>query len=69
MSNPWFKKNPYLSLWLSAYNGIAATALGQAKAHARRQGTQATTAAARQIATMWSEAMFGSVPKRRKRRR
>ena len=37
MSNPWLKKNPFMSLWLSTANRVAGSLRGQATAQARRQ--------------------------------
>jgi hypothetical protein len=37
MSNPWLKKNPLMSMWLSTANRVAAGLRGQATAQARRQ--------------------------------
>lgn len=37
MANPWLKKNPFMSLWLSTANRAAGTLRGQAAAQARRQ--------------------------------
>jgi hypothetical protein len=37
MTNPWLKKNPLMSMWLSGANRIAATMRGQATAQAKRQ--------------------------------
>jgi len=37
MANPWLKKNPFLSMWLSMAHRAAGTVLGQATAQARRQ--------------------------------
>jgi hypothetical protein len=37
MSNPWLKKNPFMSMWLSAANRAVGTLRGQATAQARRQ--------------------------------
>lgn len=37
MSNPWLKKNPFMSLWLSAANRVAGTVRSQTLAQARRQ--------------------------------
>lgn len=37
MSNPWLKKNPFMSMWLSAANRMAASVRGQASAQATRQ--------------------------------
>lgn len=46
MSNPWLKKNPFMSLWLSGANRMASTMRGQATAQAKRQITAAVTKAA-----------------------
>lgn len=45
MSNPWLKKNPFMSMWLSEANRIAATMRGQATAQAKRQISAAVTKA------------------------
>ena len=37
MSNPWLKKNPFMSIWLSTANRMASTMRGQATAQAKRQ--------------------------------
>lgn len=36
MANPWLKKNPFMSMWLSAANSVAGTVRGQATARAKR---------------------------------
>ena len=36
MSNPWMKKNPFMSMWLSGANSVAGTARNQMKAHGTR---------------------------------
>lgn len=41
MKNPWLKKNPFMSMWLSGANRIAGTVRGQA----RRQVNAAVTKA------------------------
>jgi hypothetical protein len=53
MSNPWLKKNPFLSMWMSGANSIAGSMRGQAKRHA----TIATTQAANEIANFWAKAL------------
>jgi len=45
MPNPWLKKNPLMSMWLSGANRIAATMRGQATAQAKRQISAAVTKA------------------------
>ena len=37
MSNPWLKKNPFMSMWLSTANRVAGTLRGHATAQATRQ--------------------------------
>lgn len=37
MANPWLKKNPIMSLWLSTAHRVAGTLRGQATAQARRR--------------------------------
>ena len=43
--NPWTKKNPFLSLWLSGANAMTGAARGQAQAALTRQMTEANKAA------------------------
>lgn len=45
MSNPFLKKNPFMSMWLSAANRTAGTLRGQATAQAKRQISAAVTKA------------------------
>ena len=42
MSNPWLKKNPFMSIWLSAANRMASTMRGQAAAQLARHPVQGT---------------------------
>lgn len=58
MRNPWLKKNPFLSMWLSSANAVAGSARGRATAAARR----ATVA-------FWAEALNPPKAKKRKPRR
>jgi hypothetical protein len=41
MSNPWLKKNPFMSLWLSAANRFAGSFRGHAAALGKQQGNAA----------------------------
>ncbi len=54
MRNPWLKKNPLLSLWLSGANTMAGALRGQAATQARRQGTRAMTRATRDLLGAWA---------------
>ena len=37
MSNPWLKKNPFMSMWLSSANRIAGSLRGKFAAQVNRQ--------------------------------
>ena len=42
MKNPWLKKNPLMSLWLSGANKVTGAARGQAAAAVKREATRAS---------------------------
>lgn len=54
MSNPWAKKNPFMSMWLTAANRAAGTARGQATSAAKRQVAATQADMARQVVDFWS---------------
>jgi hypothetical protein len=53
MSNPWTKKNPLMSMWLSAANSFAGGARGQAMGAAKRQVAANQAAATQQALEFW----------------
>jgi hypothetical protein len=72
MKNPWTKKNPFLSMWLSGANAVAGSARGRATAAAKRQATTAARRSQKDIADFWTAALTPpkttKPTKRRKRR-
>lgn len=66
MRNPWIKKNPFLSMWLSGVNAIAGTARSRATAEMRRQTASMMTQGSKQMIDLWSEAL---APTRKRKRR
>ena len=68
MSNPWLKKNPFMSAWLSAFNSAAGSMRGHAIGQAKRQAKTATTNATKTIFDAWLGTMT-PVPAKKKRRR
>ena len=73
MKNPWLKKNPLMSLWLSGASKVAGAARGQAAAAVKREATRASKDAVaegtRQVLDFWGGAPGGAPkPKPRKRR-
>lgn len=76
MTNPWLKKNPFMSLWLSGANAVAGSMRGHAAAQAKRQAAAAKrqaaaamTNATRDILNLWTGARAPSLPAKRKKRR
>jgi hypothetical protein len=67
MSNPWLKKNPFMSMWLSGANRVANTARGKVTAEAKRQSAAAVSKATTEMLGAWAGAT-GGAPKRKKRR-
>lgn len=72
MKNPWLKKNPFMSMWLSGANKVAGAARGQAAAAIKREATHASkdaaAAATKQVLDFWGAAAGGSTkPKARRR--
>jgi uncharacterized membrane protein YqiK len=69
MRNPWTRKNPLMSIWLSAANQAMGSARGQATAAARRQIGTAQAEATRQVVDFWSGRPVRSAAAKRKSRR
>jgi hypothetical protein len=63
MSNPWTKKNPLMSLWLSGANSLANRARGHATAIAKRESLKVV----KKTAGLWASAWLADgSPKRRR---
>ena len=60
MSNPWLKKNPFMSMWLSGANSVANAARGKIAAEAKRQSTTAMSKATNDMFNLWT----GATPRR-----
>jgi hypothetical protein len=54
MKNPWAKKNPFMSMWLSGANAMLGAARVRATAEGRRQATNTMNRTAKQMAEMWT---------------
>jgi hypothetical protein len=68
MSNPWLKKNPFMSLWLSTANRMAGALRGQAAAQVKRQVNAAVSEATRENARLLSEAAMPRAVRTKRRR-
>ena len=67
MKNPWTKKNPLLSMWMSAANAVVGAARGRATAQLKRKASTWMTQSANQMTRWWTDALSGPPPRRRKR--
>ena len=65
MTNPWLKKNPFMSMWLSSFNTAANTVRSHAISQTKRQAAAATT----QATEIFVDALLGVQPKRKPRKR
>lgn len=68
MSNPWLKKNPFMSVWLSTANRMAGSLRGQATAQIKRQLNVAVTEAIRENLKLGSDAVKPAAAPARRRR-
>lgn len=63
MANPWTKKNPFMSMWLSGANAVGSRARGHVAAAAKMQQAVLT----KQVTRFWTRAWLAAVkPKRRR---
>lgn len=69
MSNPWLKKNPFLSMWLSSANRVAGMARSRASAEVKRQATTAGTNATRDLFRLWTDALTPAPISKKPRKR
>lgn len=65
MANPWLKKNPFLSLFLSGANAAA----GRARSAAVAQGKRNLTSATRHATQTWIDLWIPDSGKKRRRRK
>jgi len=68
MKNPWTKKNPLMSMWLSGANAVAGSARGRATAHARRQTAAMITKSTKQMTDFWTGGLLSPAPRKKKRK-
>jgi hypothetical protein len=67
MKNPWTRKNPFMSMWLSGANAVAGSARSRALAESRRQTAALMTQSAQQITDFWTGALL-TPPKRKNKK-
>lgn len=68
MPNPWLKKNPFMSIWLSGFNAATGAARSRAAAEAHRQASAAMTQVSRDMLNFWTAGFVAPPAKTRKRK-
>lgn len=68
MANPWLKKNPFMSMWLSGANAVASSMRGQAAAQAKRQSAAVMAEASKNMLDFWTGGMWTPPPTKKRRR-
>lgn len=69
MKNPWTKKNPFLSMWLSGANAVAGAARSRMTAEANRQAATMMSEGVKQMTRFWTALLTpprGRGPKQRR---
>jgi hypothetical protein len=69
MRNPWLKKNPLMSLWLSGANAIVGSARGRSTAEAKRQTAAIMAEGTKQMVRFWTGGLIAPAPRKKKRSR
>lgn len=69
MKNPWIKKNPLLSMWLSGANAVAGSARSRASAAVKRQAATMMNQGMKQMTDFWTGGLTAAPPRKKKKRR
>ena len=68
MRNPWMKKNPFLSMWMSGANAVMGAARSRATAEGKRQAATMMSQGAKQLARFWTSGLVTAPRKKKKSR-
>jgi hypothetical protein len=69
MRNPWLKKNPLMSMWLSGANTVMGSARSRATAEAKRQATAIMAEGTKQMVRFWTGGSMVPAPRKKKKSR
>ena len=69
MRNPWLKKNPFMSMWLSGANAVLGSARVRATAEGKRQAASMMSNGAKQMTRFWRGALLAPHPGKKKKSR
>jgi hypothetical protein len=68
MRNPWIKKNPLMSMWLSGANAVVGSARSRATAQAKRQAAAIMAENTKLWVRFWSDMLNAPAPRKKRRR-
>jgi len=68
MSNPWLKKNPLMSMWMSGANTLMGVARSRATAEGKRQAASMMSQGTKEMTRFWTNVLMPSSRKRKKSR-
>ena len=68
MKNPWTKRNPFMSMWLSAANTAAGSARSRLTAASKRQASTMMNAGIAQAADFWTKALTPPIVGKKRRK-
>jgi hypothetical protein len=69
MRNPWIKKNPLMSMWLSGANAVMGSARSRATAEGKRQAALIMAEGTKQMVRFWSGGLVAPAPRKKKKSR
>lgn len=64
MKNPWIRKNPFMSMWMSGANAVLGSARGRATAAGRRQAATLMATGTQQAIRFWTGGIQVAKPRR-----
>lgn len=68
MRNPWLKKNPLMSMWLSGANAVMGAARSRGTAEGKRQAATMMSHGTKQVSRFWINALMPMTRKQKKSR-
>jgi hypothetical protein len=69
MRNPWIKKNPLMSMWLSGANAVMGSARSRATAQAHRQAAAMMAEGTKQMVRFWTAGLTTPASRKKKKSR
>jgi hypothetical protein len=69
MRNPWMKKNPLMSMWLSGANAVVGSARSRVTAESKRQAAAMLAEGTKQMVRFWIGGPMAAAPRKKKKSR